>query len=92
MKGRRSRREPPAPAPGGRVARRGGAGAPPAPTGPREHRGDPALPAPPGASLGQAGADEPPPLLGRWGRLYALVALELLAVILALLWLTRRFA
>jgi hypothetical protein len=37
------------------------------------------------------GADEPPPILGRWGRLYALVVLELLAIIAALLWLTRRF-
>jgi hypothetical protein len=38
-----------------------------------------------------AGPDEPPPVLGRWSRLYALIVLELLAVILALLWLTRRF-
>ena len=41
---------------------------------------------------GDAGSDEPPPVLGRWSRLYALVALELLAVILVLYWLTRRFA
>ena len=37
------------------------------------------------------GADEPPPLLGRWSRLYALVVIELAAVIAALFWLTRRF-
>ena len=36
--------------------------------------------------------DEPPPVLGRWSRLYALVALELVVVILVLWWLTRRFA
>jgi hypothetical protein len=38
------------------------------------------------------GPDEPPPVLGSWSRLYALVALELAAVILLLLWLTRKFA
>ena len=38
------------------------------------------------------GSEEPPPVLGRWSRLYALVALELLVTILALYWLTRRFA
>jgi hypothetical protein len=37
------------------------------------------------------GPDEPPPVLGRWGRLYALVALELVVTILLLAWLTRRF-
>ena len=37
------------------------------------------------------GADEPPPLLGRWSRLYALIVIELAAVIAALWWLTRRF-
>ncbi len=44
----------------------------------------------PGAQEG--GPEEPPPVLGKWSRLYALVVLELLAVILVLLWLTRRFA
>ncbi len=42
-----------------------------------------------GADAG--GADEPPPILGRWSRLYALVALELLVVILLLYRLTRAF-
>jgi hypothetical protein len=37
-------------------------------------------------------ADEPPPVLGRWSRLYLLVALELLAAIVVLYWLTRKFA
>jgi len=37
------------------------------------------------------GPDEPPPVLGRWSRLYALVALELVVTILLLVWLTRRF-
>ena len=37
------------------------------------------------------GEGEPPPILGRWSRLYALVVLELLAIIAALFWLTRRF-
>ena len=61
-----------------------------------EHAGPGARPAPAG-DRGGAGApagggpDEPPPVLRRWSRLYALVALELLAVILALYWLTRRF-
>jgi hypothetical protein len=44
-----------------------------------------------GAPLADRGADEPPPILGRWSRLYALVVLELLAIIAALFWLTRRF-
>ena len=39
----------------------------------------------------RGGEDEPPPVLGSWRRLYALVVLELLAVIVALDWLTRRF-
>jgi len=39
----------------------------------------------------RGGADEPPPILGRWSRLYALVVLELVAVILGLYWLTHRF-
>jgi hypothetical protein len=39
-----------------------------------------------------AGPEEPPPVLGRWSRLYALLAVELLVTILALYWLTRRFA
>jgi len=38
------------------------------------------------------GPDEPPPVLGTWGRLYALVAIELIVVVLVLLWLTRRYA
>jgi hypothetical protein len=37
------------------------------------------------------GEDEPPPMLGSWRRLYALVVLELLVIIAALYWLTRRF-
>jgi hypothetical protein len=36
--------------------------------------------------------DDPPPFLGRWANLYALVLLLLLAIILALLWVTRIFA
>jgi len=45
-----------------------------------------------GAGASAAGGpDEPPPVLGRWSRLYALVAFELVAIILALYWLTRRF-
>ena len=39
-----------------------------------------------------ADSDEPPPVLGRWSRLYALIVVELLATILVLYWLTRRFA
>ena len=39
----------------------------------------------------RGGADEPPPLLGRWSRLYALIVIELAAVIAILYWLTRRF-
>lgn len=42
--------------------------------------------------LHEGAPDEPPPVLGRWERLYALVAIEHLIVILILLWLTRRFA
>jgi hypothetical protein len=42
-------------------------------------------------NAGDDDADEPPPILGRWSRLYALVVLELFAIIAALLWLTRRF-
>jgi hypothetical protein len=46
-----------------------------------------------GAERAAAGGhDEPPPVLGRWSRLYLLVALELALVIAALYWLTRRFA
>ena len=41
---------------------------------------------------GDGGPSEPPPVLRSWGRLYALVVLELVVVILALYWLTRRFA
>ena len=39
----------------------------------------------------ESGPDEPPPLLGRWSRLYALIVIELLAVIAILYWLTRRY-
>jgi hypothetical protein len=35
-------------------------------------------------------ADEPPPFLGRWSRVYALVVLELIAVIALCGWLSRR--
>jgi hypothetical protein len=38
------------------------------------------------------GSDEPPPVLGRWSRLYALVVVELVAIILILLWLTWKLA
>ena len=38
------------------------------------------------------GSDEPPPVLGRWSRLYALVVVELVAIILILFWLTRKLA
>lgn len=34
--------------------------------------------------------DEPPPLLGRWWRLYALVIVELVAMIALCAWLSRR--
>jgi hypothetical protein len=34
---------------------------------------------------------DPPPFLGRWTNLYLLVVLALVAIILALLWLTRSF-
>ena len=44
------------------------------------------------AAPGAGGPDEPPPVLGRWSRLYLLVALELAVVIAVLYWLTRRFA
>ena len=37
-------------------------------------------------------SEEPPPILQRWSRLYALIVIELLATILVLYWLTRRFA
>jgi hypothetical protein len=47
--------------------------------------------APRPASDDRGGPDEPPPILGSWRGLYALVVLELLAVIAALYWLTRRF-
>ena len=36
--------------------------------------------------------DEPPPLLGRWANLYALVIVSLIAIIVALIWLTHRFS
>ena len=36
--------------------------------------------------------DEPPPFLGRWANLYALVIVVLIAIIVALSWLTRRFS
>jgi hypothetical protein len=36
--------------------------------------------------------DEPPPILGRWANLYALVLVVLLAIIVALTWLTRAFS
>jgi len=36
--------------------------------------------------------EEPPPLLGTWARLYAVVVIELLLVIAALAWLTRRYS
>ena len=45
----------------------------------------------PPANEDGGGADEPPPLLGRWSRLYALIVIELAAVIAILYWLTRRF-
>jgi hypothetical protein len=38
-----------------------------------------------------APAVDTPPIFGRWGNLYALVLVVLLAVILALEWLTRSF-
>ena len=38
------------------------------------------------------GADEPPPFLGRWSRLYALVAGALALEILLFWWFTRAFA
>ena len=38
------------------------------------------------------GADEPPPLLGRWSRLYALVAGALAIEIVLLWWFTRAFS
>ena len=38
------------------------------------------------------GPEEPPPVLGRWGRLYALVIAELALTIAVLAWLTRRFS
>ena len=38
------------------------------------------------------GSDEPPPVFGRWSRLYALVVVELVAIILILLWLTWKLA
>ena len=44
------------------------------------------------APLPEPEREEPPPILGRWGRLYALVVFELLLVIAALAWLTRRFS
>jgi hypothetical protein len=47
--------------------------------------------APRPASDDRGGPDEPPPFLGSWRRLYALVVLELLGIIAALYWLTRRF-
>ena len=47
--------------------------------------------APRPASDDRGGPDEPPPILGSWRRLYALVVLELLVIIAALYWLTRRF-
>lgn len=43
-------------------------------------------------AAGGGGPDEPPPVLGRWSRLYLLVALELAVVIAVLYLLTRRFA
>jgi hypothetical protein len=36
--------------------------------------------------------DEPPPFLGRWAHLYALVIVVLIAIIVALGWLTRTFS
>jgi hypothetical protein len=36
-------------------------------------------------------ANDPPPFMGRWANLYALVLVVLLAIILALLWLTLSF-
>lgn len=38
------------------------------------------------------GADEPPPVLGSWGRVYALVIAELVVVIVLLWALTRRYS
>jgi hypothetical protein len=35
-------------------------------------------------------AEEPPPFLGRWSRVYALVVLELIAIIALCGWLSRR--
>ena len=62
----------------------GGGRTPRAPDGEARDRG-------PGGMASDGGLDEPPPVLGRWSRLYALVVLELLAIIAALGWLTRRF-
>ena len=45
-----------------------------------------------GRAADGGGPDEPPPVLGRWSRLYVLVALELAVVIVVLYWLTRRYA
>jgi hypothetical protein len=36
--------------------------------------------------------DEPPPILGTWGRVYAVVLVYLAAVISAFAWFTRAFA
>jgi hypothetical protein len=36
--------------------------------------------------------DEPPPILGSWGRLYALVIAALVAIIVLLVLLTRAYA
>ena len=44
-----------------------------------------------GGGTTPGGGDEPPPILGRWSRLYALIVIELAAVIAILYWLTRRF-
>jgi hypothetical protein len=40
----------------------------------------------------ERGPGEPPPILGRWGRLYALVIVELVLTIALLAWMTRRFS
>ena len=46
----------------------------------------------PGAAREDLAADEPPPILSRWSYLYAVVIGVLIAIILALSWLTRRYS